>query len=296
MTDEERRDDAEIQDHLKKVYGFSEEQLLKEVERAEKSVSDSDFPGAEERIFQKLMERKAKEEKTKKSVERDKAEPKELLPSVTEVENPEPETKEPTKSEEKEPEKKKVRFRKKGIFLAAAVAAILALMLGSTAIGEKNYFLRRVGDDVNYQIAVDNSKNKLTPSKVEEAYDQIEKELEIEVLKLNYMPAEMYFDDLVIADGKALISFVYEDNKIYLVQEKKNKDISIDVDSDRKEKVEEEVYNSWLKKELVIYKHVLDKDRVEYYTEIYEDGAQYRFMGIMALDEFKKIIEFLKKY
>ena len=262
MTDKEKRDDAEIQDHLKKVYGFSEEQLLKELESAEKSVSDSDFPGAEERIFQKLMERKAEEEK----------------------------------KEIKEPEKKVVRFKKKNIFLAAAVASILALALGSTAIGEKNYFLRRVGDDINYHVAVDNSNNKISPSKIEEAYSQIQQELGIDVLILNYIPSEMIYDDLAIADGKALISFEYNGNKIYLVQEKKDSDVSIDMESDRKEEIEDKVYNSWLKQELIIYQNKLENGEIEYYTEIFENKAQYRFMGIMKIEEFKKIVEFLKKY
>ena len=35
---------------------------MKKMEEAEKSLEDTDFPGAEERIFQKLMERKAAEE------------------------------------------------------------------------------------------------------------------------------------------------------------------------------------------------------------------------------------------
>lgn len=296
MTDEERRDDAEIQDHLKKVYGFSEEQLLKEVERAEKSVSDSDFPGAEERIFQKLMERKAKEEKTKKSVEKDKVEPKELLPSVTEVENPEPETKEPTESEEKEPEKKKVRFRKKGIFLAAAVAAILALMLGSTAIGEKNYFMRRVENNINHKITIDNDKNKGTPSKIKDVYNEIEDELNIKSIKLGYVPQGMVYADYLLTDGKAVIIFDYGDNKIYLMQEIKNTKTSIDPESDRRETEEDKVLNSWLKKELVIYKNELEDGKVEYSTEIFDEKAQYRLIGILEKEEFKKIVEDLNFY
>ena len=55
MADLEKREDQKIRECLQQAYGYSDEQLLKKMEEAEKSLEDTDFPGAEERIFQKLM-------------------------------------------------------------------------------------------------------------------------------------------------------------------------------------------------------------------------------------------------
>lgn len=62
MSDLESREDREIRECLQKAYGYSDEQLLRKLEDAEDSLKETDFPGAEKRIFQKLMERKATEE------------------------------------------------------------------------------------------------------------------------------------------------------------------------------------------------------------------------------------------
>ena len=53
MADLEKREDQKIRECLQQAYGYSDEQLLKKMEEAEKSLEDTDFPGAEERIFTK---------------------------------------------------------------------------------------------------------------------------------------------------------------------------------------------------------------------------------------------------
>ena len=63
MTEVEKRENEALKKCLKEAYGYSDEQLRKEMEEAEQSLNDSDFPGAEERIYQKIMEREAAEKK-----------------------------------------------------------------------------------------------------------------------------------------------------------------------------------------------------------------------------------------
>lgn len=287
MTDEEKSVDEEIQSHLKKVYGFSEDQLLKEVEEAEKSVNDLNFSGAEDRIYKRMMERRA--EKEKKEENGKKSELDEQAVSIA-ADRPDAEN----TDKEKSPVRKAVRFKKKTFLLVAAVAATLALMLGSTAIGEKNFFLRPVGDDIIYKVAVDNDKNKLDSSKLEVAYDKIETELNIKALKLGYIPEKLIFKDIVITNGKAVIIFEYYGNKIHLVQEYKNRESSIDTETDRKEKLSDTVENDWLGQDITVYQQKLKEGQVEYCVEIYNQEAQYRFMGIFDQDEFIKIVEYLK--
>lgn len=294
MTDEEKRVDEEIQSHLKKVYGFSEDQLLKEVEAAEKSVNDLDFSGAEDRIYERMLERRAEKEKKEEKVR--KSEPDELFETVmpdgpvvsivadkSDAENTD---------KEKSPVRKAVRFKKKTFLLVAAVAAVLALMVGSTAIGEKNYFFRRVGDGVNHAVAIDNDKNKVDASKIEEAYKDIDEKLDIQVLRLGYIPKELYFEELVVTNKKALIIFDYNGNKIYFIQECRDKETSIGPQSDRK-KGNNEVYNDWIKQTVSINENLLDEGCVEYSVEIYTEKSQYRLMGVMEKEEFKKVIKYL---
>ena len=140
MAEDENKEREKLQDHLEEVCGFSREQLLKEMEQAENSVKDSDFPGAEGRIFRRLMQLEAEEQK--------------------------------------KPAKKVVRFGKKKVLLTVALAAVFGLMLGMTAIGGKSYFFKRSNkDNAASSILLDNDKNKIEAGKMDEAYGKIKKEL-----------------------------------------------------------------------------------------------------------------------
>lgn len=294
MTDEEKSVDEEIQSHLKKVYGFSEDQLLKEVEEAEKSVNDLNFSGAEDRIYKRMMERRAGREKKEETGK--KYEPDELFETVMPdgpvvsivADKPDAEN----TDKEKSPVRKAVRFKKKTFLLVAAVAAVLALMVGSTAIGEKNYFFRRVGDGVSHNQAIDNDNNKLDSSKLEEAYKEISEKLNIQVLRLGYIPKELYFEELVITNKKALIIFDYNGNKIHFIQERRDKETSISPQSDRR-KINNEVYNEWIKQIISISENLLDEGCIENSVEIFTEKNQYRIMGVMEREEFEKIIKYL---
>ena len=62
MTDKERREDDALKNLIQSAYDFSDEQLLADLEEVEATLSDSDFPGIEERMYQRLKERLKKEE------------------------------------------------------------------------------------------------------------------------------------------------------------------------------------------------------------------------------------------
>lgn len=292
MTDEEKSVDEEIQSHLKKVYGFSEDQLLKEVEEAEKSVNDLNFSGAEDRIYKRMMERRAGREKKEETGK--KYEPDELFETVMPdgpvvsivADKPDAEN----TDKEKSPVRKAVRFKKKTFLLVAAVAAVLALMVGSTAIGEKNFFLRRVGDGMNYKVAIDNDKNKIVASNIEEAYKDIDEKLGIRVLTLGYVPQKLHYDELVITSNKALIVFDYNGNKIHFVQEYKDKQASIGPQSDRIDG-SNEIYNEWIDQKINISENILDGDQIEYSVEITIETSQYKIMGIMEKPEFENVVK-----
>ena len=175
MADLEKREDQKIRECLQQAYGYSDEQLLKKMEEAEKSLEDTDFPGAEERIFQKLMERKAAEE-DKEEREEKPAQMPEPIPSGASVSGG----------------AASKRFGKRKLAISAALAAAFAVLLGITAIGGRSYFLRERKNELNVTI-INNNQNKKNISQIEEAYQLIETELGIPVLRLEYMPPGMDF-------------------------------------------------------------------------------------------------------
>lgn len=59
MTDKEKTEEDKFRQTLQDAGSFSDEQLLRDLEKAEKALGEFEFSGAEERIFKKLMEREA---------------------------------------------------------------------------------------------------------------------------------------------------------------------------------------------------------------------------------------------
>ena len=179
MADLEKREDQKIRECLQQAYGYSDEQLLKKMEEAEKSLEDTDFPGAEERIFQKLMERKAAEEE-KEEREGKPAQMPEPIPSGVSI------------SGGAAPK----RFGKRKLAISAVLAAAFAVLLGITAIGGRSYFFRERKNELNVTI-INNNQNKKNISQIEEAYQLIETELGIPVLRLDYVPSNLEFQTYV---------------------------------------------------------------------------------------------------
>lgn len=195
MADENRKEDQDLGKIFEESFGFSEQEILADIEKAETSEDFPDFDGAEERIFHKLMERKAEEEKKK---------------------SPRP-----------------VRLKKKKAALVAALVAVFVLMLGITAIGGKNYFFRIRTTEKG--IVLNNDKVITDTDKLEEAYVEAQKEMSGTILKLGYIPEKMLFDKLILYQNRALFKFTMWDESIYFIQEYGKSSTSINIESDRNE-------------------------------------------------------------
>lgn len=260
MAEIERREDAALKKCLKEAYGYSDEQLLKEMEEAEQSLSDSDFPGAEERIYQKIMEREAAEKKAANS-------------NASEG-------------------KKVVRFGRKKIFLVAILAAAFVGLLGLTAVGEKSYFFRM--RETKKGIIFNNGDNLQETSSLERAYEEIENALDIQMLKMSYIPASMEIGEILIDDDRSEIRFDYKGNSIYYIQIKKYNETSVGVNSGRKEK--KYIWNDWLKKEIICRESELADGQMEYEAQIIVEEVLYLFYGKMELEEFENVIKNLNFY
>lgn len=272
MADLEKREDQKIRECLQQAYGYSDEQLLKRMEEAEKSLEDTDFPGAEERIFQKLMERKAAEEEKEERAGKPAQMP-EPIPSGASV------------SGGAAPK----RFGKRKLAISAALAAAFAVLLGITAIGGRSYFFRERKNELNVTI-INNNQNKKKISQIEEAYQLIETELGIPVLRLEYMPLDLEFKTAIWKETSITLQFYYNENIIILYEGEKADNMSVGIESDRDQ--QKTVYNKWLGQEIAYLGNELEDGRVEYETLLMVDENIYYFSGIMPEEEFVKIIKF----
>ena len=271
MADLEKREDQKIRECLQQAYGYSDEQLLKKMEEAEKSLEDTDFPGAEERIFQKLMERKAAEEEKEERAGKPAQMP-EPAPSGASV------------SGGAAPK----RFGKRKLAISAALAAAFAVLLGITAIG-RSYFLRERKNELNVTI-INNNQNKKNISQIEEAYQLIETELGIPVLRLEYVPSNLDFQGAVWKENSVTMQFYYDENIVMLYEGKESDNISVGIESDRVQS--KKVFNKWLNQEVVYLENELKNGEIEYETLLTIDENVYYFSGIMPEEEFVKIIKF----
>lgn len=277
MADTEKNEDQKISRCLQEAFGYTDEQLLKQLDQANETLKDVTFDGAEDRIMKKIMARKAELEK------------------VTSA--PEPETERNITLVKAEPEERKdkkiVRFGKKKVLATVALVAVIAGMLGGTAVGKKNYFLRKLNGSEPV-VRVDNDKNKCQNSELQNAYYIIEQELDIPVLKLGYYPPQLVFESVDIYYDEAQIKFKYEDNLVNFFQIKKERSASAHYESDRI--TIGKVYNEWLGKEIPYSANSLDDGNVEYEALIMNGDTCYYIAGIIPENEYKKILEFLNFY
>ena len=156
MADTENREDQKISECLREAFGYSDDQLLKQLDQANETFKDVNFTGAEDRLMKRFLARKAELEKETASqtptlvpqnesanIQIAEELPKKTVTVISEAE------------EKKKNEKKVIRFGKKKVLATAALVAVIAGMLGGTAIGKKSYFFRR-SESGQYSIYIDN--------------------------------------------------------------------------------------------------------------------------------------------
>ncbi|RHS26228.1 hypothetical protein DWV69_03235 [Clostridium sp. AF12-19] len=277
MADTEKNEDQKISRCLQEAFGYTDEQLLKQLDQANETLKDVTFDGAEDRIMKKIMARKAELEK--------------------ETSAPEPETERNITLVKAEPEERKdkkiVRFGKKKVLATVALVAVIAGMLGGTAVGKKNYFFRRINNSEPI-LRVDNDKNKNQSSELQNAYQVIEQHLNMPILKLGYCPRNLVFEDFNIYYDEALIEFKYGENIISFLQTKKGKSASTHYESDGV--IADKVYNEWLNEEIRYTSNKLDDGNKEYEVLITVEDNLYYISGIIPENELRKILESLNFY
>lgn len=293
MADTENREDQKISECLREAFGYSDDQLLKQLDQANETFKDVNFTGAEDRLMKRFLARKAELEKETASQtptlvpqnESANIQIAEELPkkTVTVISDAE---------EKKKNEKKVIRFGKKEVLATAALVAVIAGMLGGTAIGKKSYFFRQTGKPT--KIFLDNDKNNFNESQLEKVYDAAKKQLDIPFLELGYCPEEMLYDSFEIYKDGLDIHFLYRDNAIYLIQRKKENSSSAGTGSDRA--ISRELTNKWMNKKIEYSVNNLENGEQECEAMIIFDNNYYYIHGCIPETEFKEILEYLYFY
>lgn len=289
MADTENREDQKISECLREAFGYSDDQLLKQLDQANETFKDVNFTGAEDRLMKRFLARKAELEKENASqtptlvpqnesanIQIAEELPKKTVTVISEAE------------EKKKNEKKVIRFGKKKVLATAALVAVIAGMLGGTAIGRKSYFFRH-SEKISNTIVVDNDNNKAEVSKLENAYADIADKYEDATLKLKYYPQNMHYESHQIYKDEAQINFIYGDKTFTVYMIKNDESTSVNFESDRKNK--KTIFNKWLNKDIVYSENVLEDKKTEYEAMIVVNHVVYYIIGTMPESEFEKILK-----
>lgn len=260
--DQELFRDNCIEQTLRAAYGYEDEQLLDEFQRAQAQPDDPNLiPPADE--FQKIWAR-------------------------IQAEKPE--------GEKQTTESKVVRIRKMRKRLAlVAVLCVLMMSMGIIANGDRqlNYWSREISEGKSKQIW-NNYNDVIIAATEKEAYEAIEEKLGIEAIELWYTPQGLEFIEAEIVFGQARLEFSYQKQRIQLYEVLYDMEDSTGTVSDRN--VVKTVYNKWLEQEIPIEKRVLPNGKAEYGAKVEMKDARYSIGGIIEEKEFLKMVENLKFY
>lgn len=197
------------------------------------------------------------------------------------------------------PRRKVVRIRR--VVKTLIAAAVLGTMVvgGGMWVGAKRYYVYEIQNQMNSNNIVfdNNSSNNLTLDNISdknEVYAQIEKNLNIEVMELSYLPEKMVFRDVSISKKKSVIEFSDGENDLFWYQGLSDKPSSLGYVSDTQE--HKEAYNLFLNENFPVYEEQLENGKTEFGIRIVQDNVYYILYGIIDIEEFKRIVYEIKPY
>lgn len=181
-----------MQRKLEKICGLSDEQILREFEKAQKNTCPLPIkpPPADE--FERICRR----------VE---AERRKILTAPQ-------------------------RVKWKRVAAVGLLAAALTGSGCFVALGKKSYFYRE--REMGGVKVFENDSSMLKVDSEEEAYRSIEEKLKIKTIRFGYKPHKMFLEDTVIDDGMAKMRFTLQNKNIFLIQSKYEIKVSFNHKSD----------------------------------------------------------------
>ena len=260
-------DDKLIDEVIRMSYGFSEEQIRAEMEDALAHPDNSPELKAPDDEFQQILQ-KMKERGITPRISED-GDKDEGHPAV----------------ERGRTRLSSRRFRR--LLLAAAVLGVIGIGFSLSAVGKSATKYQVINGEEN-NIVWSNVKVWDGVDTVEEAYEQVEKNLGILALKAGYIPDKLLFEKLLLSENYGVMSFKGQIGSFWIYDHKIKTEANGIQGSDRNKGLEN-VYNPWLREKIEVYQENSETGRVRY--TIRTDEASYIVTGDVDKDEFLKIVE-----
>ena len=183
--------------------------------------------------------------------------------------------------------------RGKMVRLALAAAILGTLSVGGvvSVVGRSGFRYDRVKESNGDEAVAWRNTPKLLEddNSIGDAYQKISSELNISVLKLGYMPEDMFFENLTCEHQRAVLKFSYNDHIVRLIEVG---DIAATDSIHVSDRIQfDEYYNRRVGENIILRQNKLEGGRIEFSGEIMTVEAYYYFGGIMEESEFRKIIE-----
>lgn len=180
--------------------------------------------------------------------------------------------------------------------IAVASAAVLVLMLGVSAVGNRVYEPRIIEREQGSETT---TKINNTEDAVASAYDEeevcqeIEEKLGVIAPRLGYEPQGMelseYWIDLI--NGEAVVKYEKDNNELKIYTCKNYADTSINFEMDETKTEIQTVMIGISGMEICVYE-CFDPEKNQYYQGEFElFNTYYSIVGMMELDEYIKILE-----
>ena len=285
--------DELLDEQIRMAYGFSDRQLEQEMDYAIAHPDTSPRLKAPDDEFQRIMDKVVwrmteKADRTSASASSHSSD----YNSDSEISLPGTNPSTPPDNLTQIPPPRRPNWKK---FARAAAIAIVVGVVGVngvvSTVGRSGYKYGEgrsgVGDNVRAWNNVPASVEE--EGEIEKAYNEMQRELDIPILRLKYVPANMVFDDLTLENGRAIIKFNYNGYVIWLVEVEGSLESFNTYVSDREEY--DKKFNRLLGTDVILSKNDLDSGLTEYSAEIETNIAYYYLSGIMEEDEFTQIVE-----
>ncbi len=285
--------DELLDEQIRMAYGFSDRQLEQEMDYAIAHPDTSPRLKAPDDEFQRIMDKVVwrmteKADRTSASASSHSSD----YNSDSEISLPGTNPSTPPDNLTQIPPPRRPNWKK---FARAAAIAIVVGVVGVngvvSTVGRSGYKYGEgssgAGDSVRAWNNVSSPIEK--ESQIEQAYEKMQDELDIPILKLKYVPANMVFDSLSIENNRAIIKFNFNGYVIRLVEVEGPLESFNTHVSDREEY--DTRFNRLLGTDVILSKNDLDGGKTEYSADIETDTAYYYLSGIMDEDEFNRIVE-----
>lgn len=192
-------------------------------------------------------------------------------------------------------EKKRMPGRKRwkgkaSLRLAAAVAAVLTLSLGTglVSMGER-LWRPEVHENSSESVVVEINQKDDHVATEKEIYEEIEEKLGIAALKLQYKPEGMELSSYMILEdnGEAWMYYLYEEQIVTVYMSKNFRSASAGIDYDGEEV--ERISSLWNGQEISIVKRG-EGDSFYLASQLEYGNAYYYIMGKISENEFVELV------